>query len=87
MFPEPEDEMKQIVPIKTYTHCCDGMMMALADELIGYGLTDDEPFKIKDDDRATSFNIYQFDKEAKVTEATPINFCPFCGERIEIEHA
>jgi hypothetical protein len=66
--------------------CCDFMMMAFANELIGYGNIDEQPIEIEGDERHLAVNIYQYDDESGLRISHSIKFCPFCGEPIEIEH-
>jgi hypothetical protein len=58
--------------------CCAAMRDAWADGWVGFGEKD---FTFGNED--TSVNLYRFEWE--LWRETPIQFCPWCGERIETE--
>lgn len=74
-----KDDIKEIKAI-VRIFCCDNMEDAWDDKYVGFGEFD--TLLNKND----NVNIYKCNPwpEDAVWEECAINFCPFCGERIEI---
>jgi hypothetical protein len=72
------DEFKYVL-VKPIEYCCDELEKAVGNRLLGFGSHPEYP------EKNANFNLYEnlCFPEGTAYEEHKINYCPFCGEKIE----
>lgn len=72
-----------------FEHCCDAIgendAITFTDQNFTYDIDDDELYPIPRFCTSYNYNESSYDDIWEMTENYPINYCPHCGEKIEIE--
>lgn len=70
--------MKTLMTSPNY--CCEKLNEAFDNKIIGFG-----DINFEADENNNFVNLYFYDKDEENFDLIPINFCPFCGDRIKTE--
>lgn len=72
-----------------FEHCCDAIgkneTITFTDQNFAYDIEDDSLYPIPKFCTSYHYNESSYDDTWEMTENFPINYCPHCGEKIEIE--